>query len=560
MYNVLIGGAAGEGIDTVASVFERALKSSGYHVFTVRDFMSRVRGGHNFTQVRFGAERVATHIDALDGIIALDQATIDLHIGRLGERGFVLCDASAKTEDPRAIKLDAVKIATDLGNPKAASSVSIGAALKMLGEEASFAAQVMLETMKPSIVEVNLEALKAGYGLAEARFTRLGTKTGFAGEMLVSGNECLALGALAGGLRFYSGYPMSPSTSIMAFLEARALEAQVVVEQAEDEIAAVNMVLGASYAGVRSLVATSGGGFCLMVEALGFSGIAEIPVVLADIQRPGPATGFPTRTEQADLKFVISAAQGEFPRMVIALRNHEDAFYQTARALDIADRYQIPVILLGDQYLADATTCVPIFDFDRLPKLSEGEAVLEEEDGSGYLRYKLTESGVSPRLIPGRSDEIVCIDSDEHDERGHITESASVRIAMVDKRAAKLKGLSAELQEPVFLGSEGCKTLLVGFGSTWGAIAESVETLNKKEPGGYGALVFGDVWPLPTRELTGRARQAERIVNVEQNSTGQLASLVRERTGIVCGESILKYDGRQIRGEEIVARLQGNGG
>lgn len=234
------------------------------------------------------------------------------------------------------------------------------------------------------------------------------------------------------------------------------------------------------------MVATSGGGFSLMVEALGCSGIAEIPIVIANIQRPGPATGFPTRTEQADLKFAISAAQGEFPRLVVALRDHTDAFYQGARALDIAEQYQIPVILLSDQYLADASATVPPFDFACLPKVPN--APLEWRSTEPYLRYKLTESGVPPRLIPNKTDEIVCIDSDEHDERGYITESASVRVDMVEKRAAKLRGLAGELQEPLFVGSETCEVLLIGFGSTYGAMTEAVRMLSESSPGRFGAL------------------------------------------------------------------------
>ena len=550
MYNVLVGGAAGDGIDTIVAVFERALKRSGYYVFSVRDFMSRVRGGHNFTQVRFGAEPVMTHRDTLDGMIALSDETVELHAGRLSDQGFILCDVNAATGDKRAVKLNMAGIAKDLGNVKAAGSVAIGAALKFFGEDLKSAEEVLNDTMKKEILDVNRNALKAGFESVEKRFSHI--DAGFSQHMLISGNEALALGALAAGLRFYSAYPMSPSTSIMSYLASKKDEAGIVVEQAEDEIAAINMALGASYAGARAMTGTSGGGFSLMVEALGFAGIAEIPIVIADIQRPGPATGFPTRTEQSDLKFAINAAQGEFPRMVIAVRNHTDAFYQTVRAFDIADRYQIPVILLSDQYLADATATIPVFDLGGLPAVPDA-ASGEGEDG--YLRYRLTENGVSPRLIPNKSDAVVAIDSDEHDESGVITESAEVRVQMVDKRFRKLKDLENELQEPEFFGDENGEILLVGFGSIWGAIRDAVTTLNKGGAGGYGALVFGDIWPLPVKEIAKRAAKAKRIVNVEQNATGQLAGVLREKTGIVCGESILKYDGRQLTGEEIVERL-----
>jgi 2-oxoglutarate ferredoxin oxidoreductase subunit alpha len=370
--------------------------------------------------------------------------------------------------------------------------------------------------------------------------------------MLLSGSSALGLGAIAAGLKFYSAYPMSPSTAVMEYLASKSKEAQIVVEQAEDEIAAINMAIGASYAGARAMTGTSGGGFCLKVEALGLAGIAEIPLVVVDVQRPGPATGLPTRTEQSDLKFVISAAQGEFPRMVIALRNHRDAFYQTIRAFLLAEKYQIPVIILSDQYLGDATACVEPYD---LTAIEVQESAKASDIHGDYLRYRFTEDGISPRLIPGKSQHIVTADSDEHTERGWITESAEMRIQMMDKRMKKLVTLAEELQEPDYLGAEDCDTLLIGWGSVYGPIAEAIQILNDREPGKYGALVFGDVYPLPTKLLKEKAALAKKLINVEQNATGQLAGLIRETTGIQFTSSILKYDGRQISGEEIVREL-----
>jgi 2-oxoglutarate ferredoxin oxidoreductase subunit alpha len=370
--------------------------------------------------------------------------------------------------------------------------------------------------------------------------------------MLISGNHAVALGAAAAGLRFYSAYPMSPSTTIMEALASFGDAAGLVVEQAEDEIAAINMAIGASYAGARAMTGTSGGGFSLMVEALGLSGMGEIPLVVIDAQRPGPVTGLPTRTEQSDLKFVISTSQGEFPRMVIALRNQEDAFYQTMRAFDLAQRYQIPVILLSDQYLADGTATVEPFDATRIPVADP----LEQAEIEGeYLRYRYTEDGISPRLIPGKSKHLIAVDSDEHDERGWITESAEVRTRMMDKRMKKLEGLKRELIEPDFIGNEKFETLIIGWGSTWGPISEAVQLLNKAGKGRFAALVFGDIYPLPQQKLLELTAKAKCLVNVEQNATGQLAGLIREETGIACTGSILKYDGRQITGEEIAERM-----
>jgi 2-oxoglutarate ferredoxin oxidoreductase subunit alpha len=550
MYNILIGGAAGQGIDTTVAILEKALKKSGYYVFTVRDFMSRVRGGHNFSMLRFGTEEITSHNDKLDGLIALNDETVTLHKDKLKSKGFILCDSSLSTEGAQVIKLDMDKMAKDLGNIRASGSIAVGAVLKLFGESLEHINEVMKTSVKEQYLEVNLKALQAGYDSVTARFTHIDGK--YEDWMLISGSKALAMGAIAAGLNFYSAYPMSPSTAVMEFLASKSNETGIVVEQAEDEIAAINMALGASYTGARAMTGTSGGGFCLKVEALGFSGIAEIPLVAVDVQRPGPATGLPTRTEQSDLKFVISAAQGEFPRMVIALRNHKDAFYQTIRAFHLAEKYQIPVILLSDQFLGDSTATVEPYDLSGIevarpadPKEIEGE----------YLRYRITEDGISPRLIPGKSKHFVPADSDEHDEYGFITESAKVRRDMMDKRMRKLDKLEEELLEPEFIGAQGCTDLLLGWGSTYGPLVEAVKRLNDKEPGKYGALVFGDIYPLPVKKLTELSTFANNLINVEQNATGQLADLIREKTGIVCTSHILKYDGREISGEEIAQAI-----
>ena len=373
--------------------------------------------------------------------------------------------------------------------------------------------------------------------------------------MIVSGNRALALGTLAAGLQFYSAYPMSPSTSIMEYLALKSVETGIVVEQAEDEIAAINMAIGASYAGAKAMTGTSGGGFSLMVEALGLSGMAEIPLVVANVQRPGPVTGFPTRTEQADLKFVISASQGEFPRMVIALRHHADAFYQTIRAFNLAEKYQIPVILLSDQYLADSTATIPVPDLSGIEIYEPENTTIQNE----YARYRYTESGISPRLFPGTHDGFVSADTDEHDEYGRIVEDSETRNRMMGKRMGKLELLKQVLKEPEVLGEDKPEVLLVGWGSIYGALEEAVSLLNAKGEKRYGALVFGDIWPLPQKRLTQAAASAKAVINVEQNYTGQLASLIREVTGVKMDASVLRYDGRQLSGEEIAERVAKEG-
>lgn len=547
MYNLLIGGAAGQGIDTTAAVLEKLLKRAGYNVLTVRDVMSRVRGGHNFSLIRFGDSPVFSHSNVLDGIIALNEETAELHQENLKEDGFILCDKSMEIDDSRALRIPMTDMAKEIGNPRVAGTIAVGVILKLFSEGLDNARDVLGASLKEKYLDINIEAIKKGHDTAESRFEK---KTGDFGKwMNITGSQAVALGAIAGGLQFYSAYPMSPSTAIMEYLASKSEDAGLVVEQAEDEIAAINMAIGASYAGARAMTGTSGGGFSLMVEGLGLAGISETPIVIADVQRPGPATGLPTRTEQGDLKFVISASQGEFPRIVIALKNHRDAFYQTARALELADQYQTPVILLSDQYLADSSATVEPFDVKAL----ESKKTDGPPESGEYLRYAVTESGISPRLTPGQTEHLVYIDSDEHDEKGWITESAEVRTKMVDKRMRKME--SFEPEEPEFLGAEDFDVLLLGWGSMHGPIMEAVKALEGEEKK-IAALVFGDVYPLPKKKLEEMAGKAGKIINVEQNATGQFADLVREQTGIACAQSILKYDGRQLTGGEIADRLR----
>ena len=552
MYNILIGGAAGQGIDTITGVLERLIKQAGCGVFTTRDLISRIHGGHNFSLLRFGESTPTSHDEALDGIIALNDESLTFHLPALKDDGFALADSKVTSTDPRVIKLDAGAIARELGNARTAGSVMMGAVLKLLGVPLNpdRAGEVFARFLPEKLVDINVQAALKGFEAVEQKKVPLqGSRQD---DALMSGAQALSFGAMAAGLQFYSAYPMSPSTTILENLAKYAPQMGFLVEQAEDEIAAINMALGASYAGARAMTGTSGGGFSLMVEALGLSGMAEIPLVAVDAMRPGPATGLPTRTEQSDLQFVISASQGEFPRMVIALKNHEDAFHQTARAFKLAEDYQIPVILLTDQYLQDATATL---------KLPDPHAVTQVKplafDGQGdYARYRYTDSGISPRIIPGDPRGFVTADSDEHDQLGRIIEDAETRKKMMDKRMGKLKLLEQDLQEPEQIGSETPQVLLIGWGSMQGPLKEAVALLNQKDSHFAAALVFGDVWPLPQKLLTQYAQSAKTLINVEQNFTGQLALLIREQTGIKMHHSVLKYDGRQLSAREIAESVQ----
>lgn len=551
--NILIGGAAGQGIDTLGDMIGKTLSRKGYYVHVSKDFMSRIRGGHNFNQIRFSNGPIYSHWPDLDCIIALDEATVELHADRLREGGVILCDDSVKAEDDRIIHIPMVEFAKEAGNVRTSGSVAAGALFKIFGESTDEVDEIFQQRFKREIAEVNSLAFRKGYDFVEKRFEV--ERPEKREQIFIDATNAIALGALAGGVGFFASYPMTPATGIMTKLSRIQTDAKIVVEQVEDEISAINMALGASYAGVRSMTASSGGGYALMVEALSLQGITEIPIVVVDVQRPGPATGLPTRTEQADLDFVLFSGHGEFPRMVIAVRNPEDAFYQTARALNLADKYQTQVIILSDQYLADATQTIAPFDFSMVT-IERYFMTADELGDEDYKRYKLTDDGISPRIIPGKiENQIVLIDSDEHDEYGHITESAEVRRAMVDKRMKKLEGIRSEVQEPDYFGVDNPETLLLGWGSMYGPIREAVDLLNR-DGESVGALIFGDLYPLPTELLNKYSKVAKRLVNVEMNYTGQLARLIRQETGIFMDKSILNYDGRQMDSYTVYKRIK----
>lgn len=553
-YNILIGGSAGQGLDTLSDFLERSIKKFGFYVFSNKDYMSRVRGGHNFIQIRFGENKIYSHKNELDLILALDENTISYHKDRLKDDGIIISDKSIKNEYKKIIKLPLIETAKGLSLSKAFTSVAAGVILKYFSIDLENIDKYFSSKLSEDIRNKNIQAVKLGYDLIESKHKMQGND--LSDHILINGNNAIALGAIAGGLDFYSAYPMTPATSIMTYLAKKQVETGMVVDQAEDEIAAINFAIGASYAGARAMTGSSGGGVSLMVEAFGLAGITETPIVIVDSQRPGPATGLPTRTEQSDLSFLLTASQGEFPRILISVRNAEDAFYKTVKALNLADKYQTVVILLTDQYLADSNITIPKYNLNNIEierYISNGEELKEDEE---YKRYKVTQSGISPRMIPGNSkNQVVLVDSDEHTEESHITEEAEVRNAQMEKRMKKLELIKKDMEEPEFIGKEDLEILLLGFGSTYGALKDAVEELNNQGEK-VGALSFGDIYPLPEEGLRKYAKQAKIIINVEQNFTGQLGKLITQETGILMTYSILKYDGRQICGNDIVARLR----
>jgi len=557
--NVMVGGEAGQGVQSVGFILAKSLARGGYHIFADQDYESRVRGGHNFYRVRTSDTQITAIAGAVDILVAMNQESIDIHKNEMASIGVIVFDeGKAKAEGFNTIGVPLDKLAEEKAGGKImANTVALGAAFGLVRYDLEILAQVLQEYFKGEVAENNVKAARAGYEYVQSNFKgkfdiRLNPVSN-AKRMLLSGNDAIALGALAAGCKFMSAYPMTPVTSIMEYLASKADEFGLAMVHAEDEIAAINMAIGASYAGVRAMTATSGSGFCLMSEGLGLAGITETPIVIIEGQRPGPAVGLPTRTEQGDLQFVLYAHQGDFPRAVLAPGTVEDCFQLTVKAFNLADKYQIPVIVMTDHHLATSYSTVEKFDLSKVT-VDRGMLFSEKDAEPVYQRYKITDSGISPRAFPGLGKALVVADSDEHDEDGHIIEGADIRKRMVDKRMRKLSGLSEEISPPELYGDNNPDILLIGWGSTIGAIREAADMLNK-EGSKVSALYISEIWPFAADAVSKVMDNAKRCFVVENNAVGQLARLIRTETGKKPG-NILKYDGRPFTPTEIAEALR----
>ncbi|MBM3313203.1 2-oxoacid:acceptor oxidoreductase subunit alpha [candidate division WOR-3 bacterium] len=572
-----IAGQAGQGIDTGSELLARAWVRSGYHTFAYPNLMSRIRGGHNFTAVRVSDRPVYSVAARFNALLALDELSVEEHRRDLEEGGTIVAElrtsngGRSTTDDGQAdgrttFRVPMADIARKQGGAKArANVVGLGALLALTGHSADELHRLLKERFRAKgdeVVRQNLACCRAGAEYVRREFSRtcactLPQQSRQKRRLCLTGNHAIALGALASGVRFYAGYPMSPSTPIMEYLAVKQAEAGLVVEQVEDEIAAINAVLGASYAGARAMTATSGGGFSLMVEGLGFAGMAELPVVIVIAMRPGPATGFPTRTEQAELLFAISASQDEFPRFVFAPGTAEEAFYATNRAFELAGRFQAPAIVLSDQLLSDSLWTVPGFNLARV-KCSEdwSDGVWRDRPAYTYQRYALTPSGVSPMVRPGVERQLVRVLGAEHDQQGFQTEDADVRKRMHEKRMRKLPEMSRTLEGPTWYGDEAAEWVAVCFGSTYGAMREAIDLL-RTERRSVAMLHLCELAPFPRAQVEAKLGSRRGVVAVEANSTGQLAALLRRETGLKPAAQVLKYDGRPFQAEALAAELKG---
>ncbi len=555
--SIRIGGEAGQGIQTVGQLLAGVCREAGLYIMGINDFESRIRGGHSFFQIRISSSPVSAPVSKGHLLVALNQETYELHKQDVVDGGLIIMDGKESPAENVAL-VSIRELATKAGGKVMANTVAAGAVLGMLGTPFDILKNLLIQRFSrksQEIVDNNIAAARLGFeAVKDTRF-----KWAFDWEkslpkgMLINGSQAVALGALAADCRLAAFYPMSPATSIMRNLNAYAGKVPLVVEQVEDEIAAVNVIIGASFAGVRAMTSTSGGGLSLMVEGLGLAAITETPIVIVNAQRPGPATGLPTRTAQGDLQFVIRASQDEFPRFVFAPGSPREAFEITVKAFHLAEKYQVPAIILMDQYLNDSLYIEenPFKASDSIERFIATDKDLA--DPTEYKRYSITEDGISPRVLPCGGDALVVVTGNEHTEDGHISEDADNRIKMVDKRNAKIPAMLAELDPPEGYHDDS-DILLVGWGSTKGVIREAVDILRKKGKN-IGCVHFTDMWPFSVVETSKALKKAKQFMVVEQNISAQFGLLIREQTGLSYSKAILKYNGRPFYVSEIVDQL-----
>ena len=563
VFTFKIGGEAGYGIMSAGLTFSKIACRSGYYVFDYTEYPSIIRGGHNVMQTTFSKEVVRSQSRQTNFLVALNQNTVDLHKGELIDGAGLLYDAEQGIDIkgvPKNVQLFNVpinRLAREVGGSEIMrNTAALGATMGLLGGELSHLRDLITAEFgakKPEVVEKNHATGQAGYDFVvknyQAKIKPVLPPTGQAKKLLViSGNEAAALGAIAAGMQFASIYPMTPTSGILHALAPLQEQFGFIYKQPEDEIAAINMAIGASYAGARAMTATSGGGFCLMTEGYGLAGITETPLVIVEGMRGSPSTGLPTWTEQGDLKFVLHAHQGEFPKIILAAGDVEEVFELIGKAFNLADIYQTPVVLLVDKHICESHQSVPPFAWADY-QVERGQLLSGQVDN--YARYEITPDGISPRALPGQGNHFVA-NSDEHDTTGYSNEEAEVRQAQMDKRMKKLETCAqADMEAPKLYGPKEAEITLVSWGSNKGAILDALKNFSN-----VNFLHITWISPFPTAAVRKVLKKAKHIINLECNYSGQMAALIREKTGLEIKDNLLKYDGRPIYPEEIVEKIK----
>ncbi|MCD6547023.1 MAG: 2-oxoacid:acceptor oxidoreductase subunit alpha [Nanoarchaeota archaeon] len=545
MKTITIGGKAGDGIKAAGKLFANILSQLGYYVFVLDDYPSLITGGHNFNKISFDKKPIFSHYKETDVLIALDKKTIDKHKKELKKNGIILYDSNSFSYKG-AIGIPAQDFVKEVGGIKIMRNVALlGALSYALGIDFKIVKSV-LKKVYPEKADKNIVIAQKGYTFAKENVKQILRlkKIGKPKEVM-SGNTAIAYGAVRAGLDIYIAYPMTPATSILHYLAKNSQKFKLKVVQPENEISVINMALGSAYAGAKTMIGTSGGGFALMNEALSLAGMSETPIVIVECQRPGPSTGVPTYTSQADLNFVLNAGHGEFPKVVIAPGTNEQAYYKSAEALYLAWKYQVPVILLSDKHLSES---LKTFEVKNLKKVK----IKTSNGGKNYKRYLITKDGVSPIAFPGTKDSVVKASSYEHDEFGITTEEPEVVKKMQQKRLRKMKAIEKEVEklEAVKVYGKG-KNVIVTWGSSIGAVLEAAKGLKNVK---IVQIIY--MLPFPKKSVEKHLKNAKKIVCVEANATGQLANLIKLNTGIEIKNKILKYDSREFEPIELLNELK----
>ncbi len=566
-----IGGAAGDGVASAGNTLVLSLARQGLAAYSYNAYQSVIRGGHSWLRLRFSASKPLNQGDQVDAVVALNQDTLDRHLQELQPGGLVLYNGaklSPSYDPPPGVQLCPLPVPELAPGsqrlPVMQNTVAVGALMHLMGLEIGGLESVLQSTFakKPAVVASNIDAAQAGYDYAQANFRSLATQLQPTDQKWAqaSGNHLLAMGAALAGCKFYVAYPMSPATHILEWFAAHAQRLGICVRQVEDEISVINMAIGAGHMGVRSMCATSGGGFALMTEAIGMAGIIETPVVAINVMRAGPSTGVPTKTEQADLNQAFGASQGDFQRVIIAPTSMTDCFNTPHQAFNVAERYQIPVIILSDLLMSEGSETVDPALLDVEFPIDRGE-VIAEPTGSDepYLRYRNTASGISPRALPGLRNHLYVSGTDEHDEDGVLISDVYTdpvrRKKMVDKRVRKMETVTSYLPAPELDGPAAAEVTIVGWGSTWGTIVEAAEQL-RQEGITTNHLHIKFLVPLHIDEITAILGASKRIVVVENNQSGQFARHLRAETGLVAHGHVRKYDGEPFEPKHIVAGVK----
>lgn len=561
-----IAGAAGDGIESAGETVIKLCSRNGLEVFAFRGYQSVIRGGHVWYQIRISNEKPFHFGDFFDVLITLNKDGITEDISWLKEGGIVIYDPnkfsiSEKEKIKKFIeyKIPLQEIARKFSTLSVIQNVvAIGAFTNLIGLPFDALEKVLIETFKDKgkeIIDVNINSAKAGFDYASKNFQKIPISLRISNKrkLTMSGNHALAFGAYRAGCKFYAAYPMTPASSILHWFAEYSKKGKMIVIQPEDEIAVINMVIGAAHAGVRAMCATSGGGFALMSEAIGLAGMTETPIVVVESQRGGPSTGLPTKTEQADVFQVLGAGQGDFPKVIIAPSSVKDCYYTAIEAFNIAERYQLPVIILLDLYLSERIETLNEEEIELDVKIDRGWIVSEEEFKGSYKRYMITENGVSPRALPGTPNHMYVAASDEHDEKGNLVSDVlaglpsmlKIRKAMMEKRMRKLEYLIKELPPPKLYGDEDADITIVCWGSTVYTAREAIKMLNK-EGIKANSLELKYLYPMHAEEISRILSKTKRTLMVESNYTSQVARLIRMFTGINIENKMLRYDGEPI--------------